>query len=182
MWLFKLPVLGFRHSFNKDKNVMNTKWSTREGKKITTALKIWLSSYSSYTLASYSCTTIKDNNIKKIIVSIMLSPIFYTFIIYRIFRPFAKNCLHLNLIECTTPTWDTWSLWTECNLSCGSSQSTPSSRSRSRVCVPGTDNLGSQDVTCSGPKIETDTTSCAGRSTSTCPGQHCPPGFHLSIG
>ena len=90
--------------------------------------------------------------------------------------------IHVILIECTAPAWDTWSSWTECTLSCGTSSSTPSSRSRTRLCVPGTNNVGSQEVTCSGSNTETDTASCEGRTTSACPSQHCPPGYHLSLG
>ena len=48
------------------------------------------------------------------------------------------------------------------------------------MCSPSTDNAGEQDVECSGDATETDTTSCQGRTTSVCPDEHCPAGFHFS--
>ena len=74
--------------------------------------------------------------------------------------------------------WSDWSEWTECSLQCGSTLSTASSRTRSRICPV---TAGSSDVDCSGDAVETDTDSCDGRS-SPCPDQHCPSGFHFSSG
>ena len=73
--------------------------------------------------------------------------------------------------------WSDWSEWSECSLQCESTSSTTSSRTRSRVCP---EQTGSTTVDCSGNAIETDTASCDGRSSTNCPDEHCPPGFHLS--
>ena len=58
---------------------------------------------------------------------------------------FLDQCLQAT--SSTTPTWGCWSEWSSCSVSCGGSGG---SRSRQKVCVPGTDRIGSQDVTCSG--------------------------------
>ena len=106
--------------------------------------------------------------------------------------------------ESTTPTWGCWSEWSSCSVSCGGSGG---SRSRQRVCVPGTDSIGSQDVTCSGncghfaifrntksqhsffsflilftflgEDFETDSTPC---NSFPCHASHCPPGYQYSSG
>ena len=75
--------------------------------------------------------------------------------------------------------WGEWSPWTQCSLSCGPAPPT-SSRTRARVCVPGTDNMGSQNVLCDGDSTQLDTASCEGRATSSCPDPHCPSGFYFS--
>lgn len=43
--------------------------------------------------------------------------------------------------------------------------------------MPGTDNVGSQDVTCAGDGFELDET-CGGTA---CPDAHCPDGYQVSV-
>ena len=85
--------------------------------------------------------------------------------------------LHIKVIfYIIASAWSEWSEWTECSLQCGSTSSTASYRSRSRICPVAT---GVSTIECTGDAVETDTASCDGRS-SGCPDQHCPSGFHFS--
>ena len=73
-----------------------------------------------------------------------------------------------------TPSWSCWSEWSTCSVSCGGS----GKRHRHRVCVPGTDNVGSQDVVCAGSDEEIDN-AC---NSFDCHAKHCPPGYQFSSG
>ena len=73
----------------------------------------------------------------------------------------------------TTASWGCWSEWSSCSVSCGTG-----TRYRHRVCVPGTDNIGSQDVACTGDDQEKED-DC---NDFTCHASHCPLGYQYSSG
>ena len=84
----------------------------------------------------------------------------------------ADKCTRAGTVA--TAEWGCWSEFSSCSVSCGG----PGSRQRHRVCVPGTDNIGNQDVTCAGDDQEVDST-C---NNFECHATHCPPGYQYSIG
>ena len=69
--------------------------------------------------------------------------------------------------------WSCWTEWSSCTSTCGG----PGSRQRSRGCMPGNSNIGSQDVNCTGKNFELDET-CG--SSLLCPEPHCPYGYQYS--
>ena len=70
--------------------------------------------------------------------------------------------------------WSCWSSWTYCSITCGNSGGT---RTRSRVCVPGTSG-SSSSLSCSGEPKESE--ACG--SSDACPSAHCPYGFQYNSG
>jgi hypothetical protein len=86
----------------------------------------------------------------------------------------------LKLDSCTTAgsgtnaTWGCWGQWSSCSKDCDG----PGTKDRQRVCVPGNDSIGSQNVSCTGDDQEVDLT-CGGH---VCPAPHCPQGYQYSIG
>ena len=73
----------------------------------------------------------------------------------------------------TNAEWSCWSEWSLCTLTCGGQ----GQRSRQRACIPGTENVGSQNIICQGEGVEVDQ-SCAYSSVS-CPVHHCPYGYQF---
>ena len=83
----------------------------------------------------------------------------------------SDQCLQAS--TSATPTWGCWSEWSSCSVSCNG----PGKRYRQRVCVPGTDNIGSQDITCTGDDQEDE--DC---NDFACHALHCPSGYQYSSG